>query len=626
VPVEGAMTSANATLDAPKPSTPSVPSPSRKAARRGTPAGPRALGYWPNTWGGTAGSGLEFEKCGPVLKGCSKAAADAGGMRSIRILLAAGLMAAGTALLVPAPAAAAPSTWTWDGTGADLAVGIAGNLNAQTVAVVNRLDGRVYTRRPPAAGWTDLGAPAEGGVPVRPTKLVTSAGQVFASAPTGVYERTLTGWQRIGGPVADLLASRTGELRVDADQTTRFHPNLYAVDASGYVLRYTTQWSVIGAGGLRAPGALTERGGTGARLFMLNTDRSQVLEWTGTPMSWTTIGGPASSIAGGPADLVMIDGGTGRPRLYQGTPGRWSAVAHGDPVPAGGQVRLGAVTASGSTLYHLTADRKTLRANTVRMLPGGRVVAAGWRRLATDGMRDLTVTGGDGMSTDLAVLTSSGRVRRFSPGTVEGDWSVSDFASLGRAVDYSMQPFTSWTGTLLVSHTTGRLPAGVRVEGGPDGSVRLRGTPLELGSFPYAVTGTDSTGAEASVGYTLTVLPPDEPLTRIIPTPTFSVREIVVRNCLGAGLTMPVWIRDITAGTGWQQARDTPLGPCAGDEWRYSPAPRHVVEVIALDVTDEMCGGNGGYDTAACVAFDAFFRGADADGLMRVATFDVTRR
>ena len=58
-------------------------------------------------------------------------------------------------------------------------------------------------------------------------------------------------------------------------------------------------------------------------VFALAPDRGSVAEWNGPGAGWTIIGGPASAIAAG---LAEVSTDTSQTSIYDGTPGDWSQI------------------------------------------------------------------------------------------------------------------------------------------------------------------------------------------------------------------------------------------------------------------------------------------------------------
>src|SRR5687768_7141594 len=115
---------------------------------------------------------------------------------------------------VAVPAGAEPIRWEAGTGGWDPAVGLAGNLDLDRFAAVDRSTGVVSVSGPDGS-WTALPAlrgPTD--ATVRPVRLALSTHRIYAMSPDGVYrlESGPPDWKRVAAAIPELLASRDGSL------------------------------------------------------------------------------------------------------------------------------------------------------------------------------------------------------------------------------------------------------------------------------------------------------------------------------------------------------------------------------------------------------------------------------
>ncbi|WP_162890033.1 hypothetical protein [Streptomyces olivoreticuli] len=125
-----------------------------------------------------------------------------------------------------------------------------------------------------------------------------------------LWSGTGTSWTKIGGPAEHLYGGGAGIFAS--------HPR------DGRIYRYdhnTDFWSYIGNAG--ATFAVS-----GTHLYGLAPDRSEVFQWDGgASTSWTRIGGRATDLYAGPADLFATSPDHGTLLRYTRTPEFWSPVS-----------------------------------------------------------------------------------------------------------------------------------------------------------------------------------------------------------------------------------------------------------------------------------------------------------
>jgi len=138
---------------------------------------------------------------------------------------------------VAVPAGAEPIRWEAGAAGWDREVGLAGNLDLDRVAAVDRATGRVGTTGP-SSRWSTLGSDDPARPAVRPLRLAVSAHRTYAGASDGVHrlENGPPRWERVAAPIPELLASRDGSLMTVPDGASVFEPYLYGIDAAREVV------------------------------------------------------------------------------------------------------------------------------------------------------------------------------------------------------------------------------------------------------------------------------------------------------------------------------------------------------------------------------------------------------
>jgi hypothetical protein len=521
-------------------------------------------------------------------------------------------LAALTSVVLVVPIVAAPAAqgsitrWNTVATGLDPAVGIAANLNSTMVAVVEQASGHVQVHDAAGSGWTDLGSP--GAAPVK--QLALSADEVYAvdTANTAFQlDRGAGGWQQVGVDVVDLLASRDGIMV--GTNPPRFEPFLYKVDPAGRVSRRDGQgWTLIGSG--TSAGLLAERGRRGStRLYQLNAARTEILEWTGTPGIWTTVGGDAASIAAGLDGVALVDW-DGVPKLYTGTPFQWKAMARPvtSPVPFAPNGRL---SFGVHTMYYRTAGGHLwgLRWPDLGPLSPRSVVGVPWWHLSAPLVAvaphvpvgagiDATVIGHDGSASELtwgSIERSGITFARTEP--TQGE----DYYDANNEID-------DWTGDVGVVPVGGSLPPGIEPSVDEGRRIVLSGRATAAGPFSFVLRVFDSTGATLDIPITLRVLPAGTgPAVWAETTALNGGFELA--NCLPSRAPMHVWVRDVSAGGAWAEVAVSPVasaldsaGACTGTPSLIATLPPdHLAEVVALDPAAPRCAGHNDPDLLGCV-------------------------
>jgi hypothetical protein len=181
--------------------------------------------------------------------------------------------------------------------------------------------------------WRYLGAP-------NTWEKIGKSGAQFAVTNDAVYGLTpdkqavvqYTGsgmsWRRIGGPASKLYGGGFG---------------LVATNPNGDLYRYLgkpDKWERIGVAG-------DSFAVTSDAVYGLTPDKQAVVQYSGTGMSWTKIGGPASKLYGGDFGLVATRPPNGDLYRYLGAPDKWERI--GGP---GAQFAVGR-----DTVYGLTPDK-----------------------------------------------------------------------------------------------------------------------------------------------------------------------------------------------------------------------------------------------------------------------------
>jgi hypothetical protein len=490
------------------------------------------------------------------------------------------------------------------GSNLDPGVGLASNLNTSLVAALDRPSGRVVVRNLAGGPWTDRGVPSA----VRVRQLAVSAQEVYAVDAAGSafqFDRAAGRWLSVGADVAELLASRDG---VDIPGNPPvFAPFLYKVDAAGGIWRRAGQsWSLIGSGA--AAGSLAERGPRGrTRLYELAAARTEILEWTGTSAVWTTVGGPAASIAAG-LDAVALVESDGTPRFYTGTPFEWVKLA----TPAGRLVPTAEVFGPGGrvsfgilTMYYRTASRHVWGVRWPEALPGP--VAMPWWHLTGPSVaiaphlpiRELhaAVMRPDGFTSEL----SWGEMRRAPAGVSRPNMTEGE-AYFDASVDID-----DWNGQLGVV-LLGDIPPGILAAVDPHQRIVLYGRPTRAGRFTFVERVFDSAGPVLDIPVFVEVgLPGTGP--PVDRTNTVVTTSLELTNCLASRSPMTVWWRDTSAGGVWAEVPGSPVasaldsaGGCTGSvSLTATPPSNHLVEIVAVDPAATHCGGLNDPQVQSCV-------------------------
>ena len=213
---------------------------------------------------------------------------------------------------------------------------------------------------------------------------VSYADTVAALGPNDAYVALYNpgqGWTEVGGAAAAVYLGA---------------PGLFEMGTGGDILQYSGtpgDWTTIGG-----PGSQFVM--DGQHLYGLAVDYSYVAVWNGPGQGWTEIGGTADSIAAGGAGLVSWSPGKGV-ELYNGTPGSWTQI--GGPTQASG-----AVAVSDTGIYVATSN------GLVEQWTGA---GQSWTVIGSGS--DLIYAGGDGL---YITVGSEQNIEQYS-GT-PGDWTV----------------------------------------------------------------------------------------------------------------------------------------------------------------------------------------------------------
>jgi hypothetical protein len=539
--------------------------------------------------------------------------------------IATGVLVGG--LVVAAPAAAFVPRWIDTGGDFDPTVGLASNLNTSVVVAVGRADGRVRYRddATSAGSWVDIGRPVRSdGSLSTVRRLATSASHIYAVGDDGGiyhYDPATGMWPRIADGMADLLASRSGQIVSIPNQPPTLNPDLYAVDQTQHVWRFDGQgWSMIGASAATRDG-LAERGRQGStQLFLLTAAHDRVLRWNGTAGGWTTIGGPAGQIAADKDSLAMTDRRTGKMKYFNDASGTFVELA----MPAGSEIPMGPngrIWLGDRTIYYRTASPDLLWATrlSISLGPTSAVVLPWWlvskASVADVAPHDTTAR------SNAVVLANAGWTSALTwgylePFTNEVDLTVQPDTDI--AISTALMP--DWTGYLHVVGLTGRVPDGLNVNVHPTtGRLLLWGRIGTVGRFQFGVSMEDDAGGSFLQFVDLTVSTAAAP--PFVPRRAGEVSSLSVANCLPSHELMPVWFIDHSAIDLWQELR-TPassgLIPGPGGERCEPTGPAvvtvpvpvdHVVEVAAIAPRNPHCGLLDTPRVLGCVVMRRFVTG-----------------
>ena len=187
--------------------------------------------------------------------------------------------------------------------------------------------GSVFTWRMPSTGRTGVGnisgdtatavwpfGSAEGAITVnaadRGTRIDWNNGVVFTRIGEAADEPSAdfsADWTLIGSRAREIFAGGNKLYGITSDTG-----DLYEYSGSG------DRWTRIATGG--SSYAVDSNG------YVYGINSAGVWRYTGTPMSWTQIGGPVTAVYAGGRNLFVTDTVTGDIYQYGGTPGEWTKV------------------------------------------------------------------------------------------------------------------------------------------------------------------------------------------------------------------------------------------------------------------------------------------------------------